>query len=212
MLKNKKMLALTSAVILLPMLAGLVLWNRLPESIPVHWNVAGEVDDYGSRAMVVFGLFGFLLAIHWFCILATTLDPKNKEQTEKAFLLVYWIVPVLSLVLAVLTYSTALGAAISVNTVLPVFLGLLFTVIGNLMPKCRRNYTIGIKIPWTLENEENWNVTHRLAGKVWVIGGLLTIAVGLLAVPVWVVLAVLLVMAFLPIGYSYYWYKKHTAE
>ena len=212
MLKNKKMLALTSAVILLPMLAGLVLWNRLPENIPVHWNIAGEVDRYGSRAMVVLGLFGFLLVIHWFGIFATVMDPKNKEQTEKALLLVYWIVPVLSLVMAVLTYSTALGAAVSVNTVLPVFLGLLFTVIGNQMPKCRRNYTIGIKIPWTLESEENWNATHRLAGKIWVIGGLLTIAVGLLAVPVWAVLAVLLVMGFLPIGYSYYWYKKHTAE
>lgn len=212
MLKNKKLPVVTSAVLLLPILTGLVLWERLPERIPIHWNAAGEIDGYGSRGMVVFGLFGLLLVMHWFCIVVTSLDPKNKEQGEKAIRLVCWIIPVLSLVMAVLVYSTALGVAVSVNAVLPVFLGLLFTVIGNLLPKCRRNYTIGIKVPWALENEENWNATHRFAGKVWVIGGLLVMAAGLLAASVWPMLAVLLVMSFLPVVYSYFWYKKHAEE
>ena len=212
MLKNKKMLALTSVVILLPMLAGLALWNRLPDSVPMHWNAAGEVDGYGSRAMVVLGMPCLLLALHWLTVVITSKDPKNKNQTEKAMLLTVWLIPALSLVLAVLTYSAALGVSISVNTVLPVFMGLLFAVIGNLMPKCKRNYTIGIKVPWALDDEENWNATHRFAGKVWVIGGVLMMAVGLLAVPVWTIIAVLIPMSVLPVGYSYLWYKNHPQE
>ena len=135
MLKNKKLLVLTSAVTLLPMLAGLLLWNYMPDSVPVHWNAAGEVDAYGSRAMVVFGLFGFLFAMHWLCIGATMSDPKSRELGGKAVALVLWILPVMSLVLAVIVYCTALGVEVSVNVVLPVILGFLFVLIGNFNAK-----------------------------------------------------------------------------
>ena len=213
MLKNKKILVLTSIVTLLPVLAGLLLWDRLPESLPIHWNAAGEVDSYGSRAMVVFGLFGILLVLHWFAVVVPTLDPKNKDQSPQARALTQWIVPVLSLALAVFTYSTALGVALRVEIVLPVLMGLLFVIIGNLLPKCRRNYTIGIKVPWALESEENWNATHRLAGKVWVIGGILQMA--MVFVPemsLFLLAAMILLMVLVPVVYSYLCYKKHSGE
>ena len=211
MLKNKKLLVLTSIITLLPVLAGLLLWDRLPETIPIHWNVAGEIDGYGSRAMVVFGLFGFLLLMHWVCIAATALDPKNKAQGAKAAALVLWIVPVISVVMAMVVYATALGVTLSVNVILPIFLGLVFVVVGNLMPKCRQNYTIGIKVPWTLDDVDNWNATHRFAGRIWIAGGLFTMATALLGnIPI--MLAVLLMMSFAPMVYSYLYYKKHKKE
>lgn len=213
MLKNKKLLVLTSAVTLLPVLAGLLLWNRMPESVPVHWNAAGEVDGYGSRAMVVFGLFGFLFVMHWLCIGATLIDPKSRELGGKAVALVLWILPVMSLVLAVIVYCTALGVAVSVNVVLPVVLGLLFVLIGNWMPKCPRNYTIGIKVPWALDDDENWNATHRFAGKLWVVGGLLLMATALMPkAMVCVLLPLLILMALLPMAYSFAWHKKNPQE
>lgn len=213
MLKNKKLLVLTSAVTLLPVLAGLLLWNRMPESVPVHWNAAGEVDGYGSRAMVVFGLFGFLFVMHWLCIGATLIDPKSRELGGKAVALVLWILPVMSLVLAVIVYCTALGVAVSVNVVLPVVLGLLFVLIGNWMPKCPRNYTIGIKVPWALDDDENWNATHRFAGKLWVAGGLLLMATALMPkAMVCVLLPLLILMALLPMAYSFAWHKKNPQE
>ena len=210
MLKNKKLLVLTSAVTLLPMLAGLLLWNYMPDSVPIHWNAAGEVDAYGSRAMVVFGLFGFLFAMHWLCIGATMIDPKSRELGGKAVALVLWILPVMSLVLAVIVYCTALGVEVSVNVVLPVILGFLFVLIGNWMPKCPRNYTIGIKVPWALEDDENWNATHRFAGKLWVAGGLLLMATALVPkAMVCVLLPLLILMALLPMAYSFAWHKKN---
>lgn len=208
MLKNKKLLALTSAITLLPVLAGVFLWQKLPQSVPIHWNAAGEVDGYGSRGMLL-GLFGFLLVMHWLCIGACALDPKSRNLEGKAAALVLWIIPAISLVMGVLVYSAALGKALSVNTVLPVFMGLLFVFIGNYLPKCRRNYTVGIKVPWALENEENWNATHRFAGRIWVAGGLAVMATALLPT-VWVMLGVLAFMALAPMLYSYLYYKKHA--
>ena len=97
--KNKKTLLWTTAVMLLPVVVGLLLWNRMPEQLPVHWNAAGEVDGWGSRAMAVFFLPLFVLAIHWICFFATCADPKNKNVNGKPIKLVLWICPFISLLL-----------------------------------------------------------------------------------------------------------------
>ena len=107
-------------------------------------------------------------------------------------------------------YITAMGGEIGVDTVVPAFVGLLLAVVGNYLPKCSQNHTIGIKISWTLYSEENWNATHRFAGKVWVIGGLV-IAAGSFLPGSWtfgVLLAVAAAMVILPVVYSYRYYKK----
>jgi len=87
----------------------------------------------------------------------------------------------------------------------------LFIVIGNYMPKCRQNYTMGIKLPWTLNDEENWNKTHRLAGKIWVAGGILIVISALLQC-FWICFAVFAVMLFVPFVYSWRLYSKKTKE
>ena len=208
--KNKKMLVLTSLVILLPVLIGLILWNRLPEEMPMHWNAAGEVDGWGSRMTVVLAMPAILLAVHWLCALVTSADPKRANIGGKPLLLVLWICPVISVLVSGLTYLTALNIPVSVEVVMPLVLGILFVVIGNYMPKCRQSYTLGIRVPWALENEENWNRTHRFAGKVWMVGGVLIMACSFLGV--WPMLAITLVMAFAPMIYSYVYYRKHRGE
>ena len=208
--KNKKMLVLTSLVILLPVLIGLILWNRLPEEMPMHWNAAGEVDGWGSRMTVVLAMPAILLAVHWLCALVTSADPKRANIGGKPLLLVLWICPVISVLVSGLTYLTALNIPVSVEVVMPLVLGILFVVIGNYMPKCRQSYTLGIRVPWALEDEENWNRTHRFAGKVWMVGGVLIMACSFLGV--WPMLAITLVMAFAPMIYSYVYYRKHRGE
>lgn len=207
---NKWKLLISSLVILLPVLAGLLLWDVLPEQIPTHWGVNGQPDGWSSKAVAVFALPGFLLAMHWLCMIVTATDPKNKNQSPKAFRLTLWIVPALSLLLGTVVYITAMGGEIGVDTVVPAFVGLLLAVVGNYLPKCSQNHTIGIKISWTLYSEENWNATHRFAGKVWVIGGLV-IAAGSFLPGSWtfgVLLAVAAAMVILPVVYSYRYYKK----
>ena len=90
-------------------------------------------------------------------------------------------------------------------------MGLLFIIIGNLLPKCRQSYTMGIKLPWTLNNEENWNKTHRFGGKVWVVGGVIIMATAF-AGSFWILLGMLIVMMALPTVYSYCLYRKQTSD
>ena len=205
--KNWKTLILTSIIILLPIVAGLILWNRLPEQIPMHWGPTGEVDGWGSKPLFVFGMPGFMLAIQWLCVLATGADPKKAQHSDKMLALVLWFIPILEAVLATITYMVALGGSVRVEIVIPVLLGLMLTAIGNYLPKCKQNYTIGIKIPWTLNSEENWNKTHRLAGWVWTVGGLLVAATTFTGI-FWIPLVIFLPMVFVPVIYSYILHRK----
>lgn len=204
--KHLKLLIITTIITLLPIAAGLILWQQLPEQVPTHWNINGEVDGWLSKPFAVFALPAILAAFHWLCVVITSVDPKKKNHSDKMISLVFWIIPLLSVVLNVLTYATALGKQIQVDLVMPMVLGVLFVIIGNYMPKCKHNYTIGIKISWTLNSEENWNKTHRLAGWVWTIGGLLMIPTAFIGF--WVCLPISLVMLLVPTIYSYSLYKK----
>ncbi len=205
--KNWKLLVIASIVILLPVLAGVMLWDQLPEQIPTHWNAAGEVDGWSSKVFAVFGLPLILLAAQWLCMLGTTADPKKENHPEKVLHLVLWIIPVLSVVLFSLTYATALGMEAPVGTVISVLVGLLLTIIGNYLPKCKQNYTIGIKLPWTLSSEENWNRTHRFAGRLWTVCGLILMLTGFFGgFGIFFGIALLMVLA--PCIYSYALHRK----
>ena len=91
-----------------------------------------------------------------------------------------WLCPVFSLVLVPSTILIGLGCSISMTAVVFLILGVMFLILGNYLPKCRRTYTMGIRLPWTLASEENWRRTHRFAGKLWVLGGLLLLTAAVL--------------------------------
>ena len=205
--KHWKLLLITSLVILFPILAGVYLWDQLPAQLPIHWNVNGEVDDWAPKGVAVYLLPLLLLGLHWLATIVTAADPKKKNHSPKMLQLVFWPVPVLSLVLSVATYMAALGKELPINLIFSLLLGLIFIVLGCYMPQCKQNYTIGIKLPWTLADEENWNKTHRLAGWVWSIGGLLMMVSGLFDGTRFF-LAVVLAIALLPTIYSYILHLK----
>ena len=205
--KHLKTLIITSILTLLPILAGLYLWNTLPEQVPSHWDVNGEIDGWSSKPFFVFGLPCIMLAAQWLCVLGTAADPKKANHSDKVLHLVLWIIPVLSIILSAMTYMVALGHSVRVEVIMPLIIGLVFTIIGNYMPKCKQSYTVGIKIPWTLDSEENWNRTHRFAGRLWLVCGLgimLTAFVG----GFWVFLTIVLVMVIAPTVYSYLLHRK----
>ena len=212
--KNKWMMLVTSLLILLPIAAGLILWEQLPEQLPIHWNAAGEVDGWCSKTQGVFLMPVVLLAVHWLCVLVTGQDPKNKDKNEKAKAMILWLIPVLSLVVNGMVYAYALNRDVNIQTLLPVFLGVVFLVIGNYLPKCSRNSTIGLKLPWTLNSDENWNATHRLTGKIWMSGGLVVAATVLLPANLsfWIMIAIGAVMVLVPAIYSYWFYKTHEEQ
>lgn len=215
MLKNNKgKLLLSSLVILLPALFGLAVWDRLPEQMATHWGMDGQVDGWSGRWLAVLVLPLSLLLGHWFCLFWTARDPKNRSQSRKIFDLVLWICPTVSLLAGGMIYSAALGMKWSVISICSLGMGVLFLAIGNYLPKCRQNNVIGIRIKWTLENEENWRATHRVSGKLWVAGGALFMACALLpdSVSVWAWLVLIVLLAVIPTAYSYHYYKKQVAE
>ena len=209
--KYKGTLIFTSLTLLLPILVGLLLWDKLPEQVPSHWGINGEVDAWTNKTQAVFFMPCLMLVMHWVCILASFVDPKSANYNQKSFLLVLWICPVINLLLNTLVYATALGYAINVEIILPLFMGVLFLLIGNYLPKCKQSYTLGIKLPWTLHNEENWNKTHRFSGKVCVTGAIVILATAFLG-SFWILLGVLIVMVALPTIYSYCLHRKQVRE
>ena len=205
--KNWKILVITSVMILLPILAGVLLWNQLPAQIPSHWNAAGEIDGWTSKTFSVFGMPLLLLAFQWLCVLGTLADPKRQNHPTKILHLVFWIIPILSVLLHTIVYAVALGSEVRMEMVMPVFVGLVLAITGNYLPKCKQNYTIGIKIPWTLNSEENWNRTHRFAGRIWVVCGLIIVLTGFIG-GVWILLPIFLLMVLAPVLYSYLLHRK----
>lgn len=215
MIKNHKGNAIISSiVILLPILFGLAMWNQLPANMTSHWGGDGVADGSAPKAFMVFGMPLILLAIHWLCLVLTSLDKRSAKQNPKIVTLIYFIIPVASLVIHSFIYSVALEKEWDVSAFLPLLIGALFVYIGNYLPKTIRNRTMGIKLRWTMGNDENWNKTHRLGGQLWFWGGLVIMVSALL--PIKITIAVVLVIVFVsvivPTIYSYSIYKKHKAE
>ena len=204
--KHKTALILSSLAVLFPILAGLILRSCLPEA---RWGMAGHGDGF-----MVFALPLSLLAAHWLCILITAKDPHNQNQNWKPIFLVLWIMPVLSNVCAAMLYALALDVRVSVSGIMVAAIGLMFIAIGNYLPKCRQNYTIGIKVPWTYASEENWNATHRFGGRVWVVGGAIIMLSAFLPAG-WnagVMVVGIVILAIIPVLYSYLYYRRQVAE
>ena len=206
---NKKTLIITSIVTILPVLIGIICWNRLPEVMATHFGFNNEANGFSSKAFAVFGLPLILLAVLWVGAFVTAHDPKRQNISPKMFSLMLWIAPVISLVAAATIYPVNLGYELDIAFFSELLLGLMFIMIGNYLPKARQNYTIGIRIPWTLANEENWNRTHRLAGYLWMICGILMIIISLTRVvsAEWLI-GIFLIIVLVPCIYSFWLHAK----
>ena len=206
---NKKTLIIASIVTILPIFIGLLVWDRLPDVMATHFGMDNEANGWSSKAFAVFGLPLFLLAMEWIAAVVTSQDPRRQNISPKMFTLVLWIIPMVSVVCGAAIYTYNLGMKVDISFFAMLFTGLLFIVIGNYLPKARQNYTIGIKIPWTLADEENWNRTHRAAGHLWVAGGILMVLAALTGFSgIRWFFVILAVMTIVPCLYSYWIYAR----
>ena len=205
---ENKSFVITTLLCLVPMALGLALYARLPEQLPTHWDWQGNVNGYMSKPAVVLGLPLFFAAMNGLMHFSLRADPKRANIIGNIRVLIRWTMPVLSLIILPYTYLWALGwQQIPMEKLIPVLVGLLIMGLGNYLPKCRQNYTSGIKLPWTLYDEDNWNRTHRVAGRLWMVGGL-----GIMISAFWggstLLLAVVLAITLIPGIYSYCLYRK----
>lgn len=208
MKKIDKTAIITSLVCLIPIIIGIIIYNKLPEQLPTHFDFKGEVDSYSSKNFTVFCMPLILCALNLFTHFMLNNDPK-KRNIDKFFMNIgKWTIPVVSIIVLTITYLVGMEIHISVEKFVPAMISLLFIVIGNYLPKCKQNYTAGIRLPWTLGSEENWNRTHRLAGFIWLVAGVVLFVSSFISSLPYLFFPVVIVMVIVPMIYSYLLFKK----
>jgi uncharacterized membrane protein len=204
------------ALVAIAFVATLLAWPHLPERVPLHWNVHGEVDGWGPRGlMMVLGPGAMLAELAIFALLPV-LSPKRFEIesfTRTWLRIMLAAIALAGYITAVMLFA-ALTRHVDVSAALLAGVSLLLVFIGNLMGKVRRNFFIGIRTPWTLANERVWYATHRLVGKTIVLSGIASFAAalwgGLPGISAWIVLV--LAGALVPVVYSFVHYKALERE
>jgi uncharacterized membrane protein len=198
---------LPAALIVGAVLFSLAVYPRLPDQVPIHWGLSGDPDRFGSRVEGAFLMPALMIAVlaimNWF----PSRDPRaaNIAKFRAAYDTVVTGTIALMTVIHVLALGSALGWHVNMPKVVLVSLGVLFILLGNLLPLVRSNFIIGIRTPWTLSSETVWTRTHRVGGYAMVAAGVVTIMAGLIAQPVGFVVALvsLAISAIVPVVYSY---------
>lgn len=201
--------------IILLVIIGIASWffyQALPDIVPIHWNIAGEPDQYGSKIFSAFVFPLIILGIYALLLFAPLIDPRKERYLQ--FAKVYHMIKAYFVLMFACIYFlanlNALGYNLPIGLWIPVLVGILFVIIGNYMGKLRKNWFIGIRNPWTLSSEETWNKTHRVGGKLFIVSGLLMIANGFAPVsyklPLFITSIVLVIGG--TFGYSYWVYRQ----
>ena len=211
MKKINKEFLMTALLIALPMVIGVIFWNQLPEKIPTHFGIDGQADGYSSKLFTLFAFPALFLLFQIICLASFEKESVKVNIPAKMRRFYTWLIPVLSLIIQGSIYANALGFIKSGPTLVTTFLAIVFIVIGNYLPKIQRNATVGIRIPWTLSDDKNWYKTHRMAGKLWVIGGLIILLESFIQVALPYVMGVVIaVMIVGPIVYSFILSRKNS--
>jgi len=201
------------AFIVLPYVYLAAIWNKLPERVPTHFDLAGNVDTWSGKGIlwILPGALG--IGIYLLMLIIPVLDPKRKIQQmgNKYYTFRFMLTLFFSLFATYLVYISYTGSMRSPGMLIAL-VGVLFAMLGNYFQTVRPNYFIGIRTPWTLENEEVWKKTHRLGGRLWMAGGILIAILSFvissnLALAI-TLGAVLSVMVIVPIVFSYTEFQK----
>ena len=198
------------AIALIPFVYLIYIWNRLPEKVPMHWNGAGEIDRYGDKKELLVMLFMLVGITYFVFLIIPSIDPKQKLQNMgnklnnlRMILTLFMSGLAVCILYSVQQKSSNPGFVFAI-------IGLLFAFLGNYFKTIKPNYFIGIRTPWTLENEEVWKKTHLMGGKLWFVGGLLMALTFLLPneMQLYTFLGITAVITIVPIVYSYLEFKK----
>jgi uncharacterized membrane protein len=166
-------------------LVGALCWNHVPDRIPVHWNIHGEVDGYGGKFTGLVLLPLVMLGIYTLLLVLPRLDPgrANYPTFANAYYLIRLTLTLFFCCIYAVSILVALGYHVSMNTVIGLAMGLLFIVLGNVMGKIRPNWFVGVRTPWTLSSKLSWTKTHRLAGWLFILMGLVAAVWGVIETP-----------------------------
>ena len=202
---------LSVGLCLVAILPGLMVYSRLPDQIPTHFGLDGLPNGYSSRAFAVFGLpVSVALTQLIYCITTNLL--RKGQEIRRAEKVIRFLLPVILYVVQIVMLMYAMGKLTNISTIGGALMTVLFLVLGNYMPKVRRSTFFGIRTPHTLSNEEVWDKTHRFAGVLYVIAGILCMIItvtGLSLVTILVLMALTFLIPFLYSEILYHRLKKN---
>jgi uncharacterized membrane protein len=217
---NKLLNRIVWVIMLIPALYLAIAWNDIPETVAMHYDLKGHPDEFGSKNELLKTAIILIVAnAVVYLILANIyrIDPKRYafENKSRMYRIGFAVSVFFSAVLCFIIYHAVHGTIQFSVRLLLAGMGLLFAFIGNYMHTIKPNYFAGFRLPWTLENEDNWRKTHLLGGKLWFIGGLV-IAVVCLLLPATASLVafftIMVIVVIIPGVYSYRLYKKQKSE
>jgi uncharacterized membrane protein len=216
--RRRKMSTKTSAIISFvliaaALIAGFVLYARLPDPMPSHWNAAGQVDGYMSKFWGIFLMPVITVVLMGFFLAIPQIDPLKANIAKFRGAFNWFVVAFVTYMLYIhaLTLASALGIQFNMTVMLMPVIGLLFIGAGYMMGQAKRNFFIGIRTPWTLSSDTVWGETHKLGSKLFILGGVATIFTAFMdEIGIWIMLTIILGAAFAPVIYSYILWKREN--
>ena len=205
-------------VLALPFVLIGLFWNQIPEQVAMHWNIRGDVDRWEEKGFNILLLPVLNIGCYLLLLAVPYIDPKRRAESDQKGLRAFRIIaPFFLTGLFLVIFFHWIGVNFDSGKAFCLIMSLTFIAFGNYFQNIRPNYFIGIRTPWTLESEDIWRKTHRLGGKVWVVGGLIMFFSWLVfprIISMVVFGATALITALIPVAYSFYLYVKHrqTAE
>lgn len=202
---------LTLILCIISFIGTCIAYFYLPDVIPIHWGINGEIDNTGPKYMAI--ILGVIpLAIYILMNTLPKIDPKreNYKKHSKAYNIFSFYTILLLIIINWITILASFGIQMNVGLFVPILVGILFIIIGNYMPQFRHNYFIGIRTPWTLADETNWKRTHFYGGYVFMILGIIIILTGIISNPLilYIGLGISAILVISLYVYSYLLYRK----
>jgi uncharacterized membrane protein len=202
-------------IVLLPFVYLAYIWNQLPAQVPMHYNIEGEIDRYGNKSELILIPIMTSLLIYLIFLAVPYIDPKKQIQKMGGkYDALKFIITTFMSILALFIIYTAKNQTLTDPDYILLGCGVLFLILGNYFKTLKANYFIGIRTPWTLESESVWKATHKLAGKIWFLGGLLIILSCLILdgkTNFIVFMCITAIMVLVPVLYSYLLFRKQEA-
>ncbi|RNC84619.1 MAG: DUF1648 domain-containing protein [Balneola sp.] len=203
-------------ILLAPFVTSIYLWDQLPDEVPTHFNARGEADDWGPKWMNAFMLPGISVAVYILLLVLPLIDPKKKiSNTQKPIAAIRIFTAIFFVGIYAFVMAASLGNETNFTPYIYLAVGALFLILGNYMNSIKPNYFIGIRTPWTLESPEVWKKTHRLASKIWIVGGLVMMAIPFITPLSWMAVSTTImvsILAGIPLFYSFIIFKKLESD
>lgn len=203
-------------LIAISLVSWLLLWDKLPGSLPSHWGVNGEVDKTSSTLVSFLFSNALLIAVYLMMVILPKIDPfkTNYRNFTKSYYKIMYAIISMFFAISYSILLIGLGVDLDMTKLITVALGALFIILGYSMPKIEQNFFVGIRTPWTISNETVWKKTHALGGKLYFASGVIALVTLFISsdFALFAIIVPAILASIISVIYSYVIHKKISQE